>query len=241
MYGVRSDTSAQRALRESPGAAGKAGLTGTRPGGPAPAGPSRVNAYLELALSLSGIGLALFMVTHEALHLTVLFGASVYDTLSRFMEDYFLLHAVVPPLALLFVAHIYLIVRRVPMAYSEQAALLTHSRSIRHLDTWTWLIQVLTGLALFALASIHVWIVLADLPIESEKSGARVFGVYLWNYIPFVVIVQMHIAVGLYRLVVKWLPLSRFWVRGIATAWMVAAISLGFAILVALYRLGEGS
>ena len=241
MYGVRSDTSVGRALRESSGADDEAGLLGARPGGPATARPSRANAYLELALSLSGAGLALFMVTHEALHLTVLFGVSVYDTLSRFMEDYYLLHAVVPPLVLLFLVHIYLIVRRVPTAYSEQAVLLRHTRSLRHLDTWTWLVQVVTGIALFALASIHVWVVLADLPIESEKSGARVFGVYLWNYAPFVVIVQMHIAVGLYRMVVKWLPLSRSWVRGIATAWMVAAISLGFAILVALYRLGGGS
>ena len=238
MYGVRSGASAGRVLRE-PSGADEAGLLGARPGGPASVRPSRANAYLELALALSGAGLALFMVTHEALHLTVLFGVSVYDTLSRFMEDYYLLHAVVPPLVLLFLVHIYLIVRRVPTAYSEQATLLGHTRSMGHLDTWTWLVQVVTGIALFVLASIHVWVVLADLPIESAKSGARVFGVYLWSYIPFVVFVQMHIAVGLYRMVVKWLPLSRMWVRGIATAWMVAAISLGFAILVALYRLGD--
>ena len=205
-----------------------------------PVQASRANAVLELALSLSGAGLAAFMLTHEALHVTLLFGAPTYDRVAEFMERYYLLTAVVPPLVALFFAHVFLVARRVPTAYSQQSTLLRHMCALRHLDTWTWLMQVLTGIALLVLASIHVWVILTDLPIEASRGGARVFGVYIWLYVPFVVVVQMHAALGLYRIAVKWWLVSRPWARLIASVWLVATMSLGFVVLVAFYRLGGG-
>ena len=220
-----------------------AGVSGPLPVGvPAarmsPAGVARANARLELALALSGLGLVAFMITHEAFHLTVLVGESAYDSLSRFLERYYLLHAVVPLIAIWALAHIFLAARKVPTAFPEQMALFRHMRSLRHLDTWSWVIQVLSGIALLVLGSVHLWVVLTELPIDAAISGARVFDVYLWSYVPFVVLVQFHLAVGLYRIAVKWGLLSRGWAHGIATAWVIVAVGLGITILVALYRIG---
>tara|TARA_B100000315_G_scaffold109165_1_gene100160 strand:- start:794 stop:1078 length:285 start_codon:yes stop_codon:yes gene_type:complete len=91
---------------------------------------------------------------------------------------------------------------------------------------------------LLVLAAIHLWVVLSDLPIEASKSGARVFGVYLVFYIAYIVLVEAHMSIGLYRLSVKWGLLTRPWAHRILTAWTVAVLSLGFAILGALYRIG---
>ena len=202
---------------------------------PTPIGKSRTTALLELGLSVSGAGLAVFMVAHEALHFTILLGVSVYDSLADFMERYYLLHGIVPPLVVFFFGHVFLAARKTPTAYWEQMVLLRHARSLRHFDTWTWVTQVLTGVGVFVLGSIHVWVILADLPIDASKSSTRIFDIYLWNYAPFIVLVQTHLSVGLYRIAVKWWPVPRRVIRGFATAWLIAAVSLGFAILVAFY------
>ena len=63
-------------------------------------------------------------------------------------------------------------------------------------------------------------------------------GIYLWFYIAYIVLVESRMSIGLYRLSVKWGLLARPWAHLILTAWTVAILSLGFAILVALYRIG---
>ena len=238
MLEVESTESLDRGLNGRNGAHRTAQSTAAPVRDRARAGEARTIARLELALSATGVGLAGFMVTHMGLLFTVLLGANALDTLAEFMERYYLLHAFVPVLAVMFVGHVYLAARKVPTAFPQQRALVRHMRSLRHLDTWTWAAQVLTGIALLALAAIHLWVVLADLPIEASKSGARVFGVYLWFYLAFIVVVEAHMSIGLYRLAVKWGLATRPWAHRILTAWTVAILSLGFAILVALYRIG---
>ena len=238
MLEAESKTSLDRRLDGHNGAYRAAQSTAAPSRNGARAGEARSIARLELALSASGIGLSGFMASHMGLLFTVLLGANALDTLASFLERYYLLHAFVPVLLVMFVGHVYLAARKVPTAFPQQRALMRHMRSLRHLDTWTWAAQVLTGIALLALASIHLWVVLADLPIEASKSGARVFGVYLWFYLAFIVVVEAHMSIGLYRLAVKWGLATRPWAHRILTAWTVAILSLGFAILVALYRIG---
>jgi fumarate reductase subunit C len=111
-------------------------------------------------------------------------------------------------------------------------------RAGHHWDTASWALQVITGVGILVMASIHMWVVLTDLPVLAEKSGARVVGEYLWIYIPFIVFAEFHTTTGLYRMAVKWGIASRHVAHRILLVWTLAVLALGFAILIAFYRVG---
>jgi fumarate reductase subunit C len=213
----------------------------------AAAAPRRVRAiawpavsatWLELATSASGLGLAIFMLMHLGLLSTVLVGAQTMDDLGGFLERTYLLHAMIGPLILLGLLHVFLALRKVPTTFRQQRILVSRARGMAHLDTWTWVFQVLSGVAILILASIHLWVILIDLPIEASKSGEHVSGMYLWLDIPFVLFVWGHICVGLYRIAVKWGLLARRWAYGLLGAYAVAALALSSAVMASFYRLG---
>ena len=214
-------------------------------GGGRPAAPMRpvpevstAGGLLELGLAVTGIGLTVFMVMHLGLLLTVLVGAQTMDSLASFLERYYLLQSVAPVLVIALIVHVVLSLRKIPVSLRQQVVLLNRTRAMRHFDTFTWGIQMVTGIAIAALVSIHLWVILVDLPIEAAKSGARVSGIYLWLYIPFLVAVESHISAGIYRVAVKWGINRRRVLHAVLNVWTVAALALGAAILVALYRLG---
>ena len=155
-----------------------------------------VASALELATSVSGAALAAFMLMHMSLLSSVLVGSQVMDDLASFLERYFLVQIGAAPLILLAIAHVFLTTRKVPATFEQQRILARQMRRLGHLDTWTWAFQVVSGVALLALVSIHLWVMLTDLPIEAAKSGAHVSGIYLWLDIPFVLLVQGHIFVA---------------------------------------------
>jgi fumarate reductase subunit C len=199
--------------------------------------PSMASSVVEAATSLSGIGLAIFMVMHMGLLFSVLLGTGSFDGLASFLEGYYLLHIAAPFLVLLIIAHIALTVRRAPATFRQQGALMRQLGQMRHLDTYTWVLQVVSGVALVALAAIHLWVVLGTLPIEAVKSGARVNDHYLWLYIPFVLLVEGHISLGLYRIAVKWGILERLRAHLILLGYSAVFLGLGFAILASFYRI----
>ena len=213
-------------------------------GAPAPrvtgGGISFASARLELALAVSGLGLSVFMLGHTGLLATVLLGDDVFDTLAEFIERYYLLHAFVPFLVVLFLGHIFLAARKVPVAYSEQAALVRHARSLGHFDTWAWAFQIFTGIALAMLIAIHLWVILTDLPIEAARSGSKITGKYLFFDAPFAVLVYTHMSAGLYRISVKWGIFGSAWAHRILGVWTVAILSLSAVIILAFYRTGGG-
>ena len=202
------------------------------------AGASRLAGTLELATSVSGVALAVFMLMHMSLLSTVLIGAQTMDDLASFLERYYLVQIGAGPLILLAVAHVFLAARKVPTTFQQQWILVRQMRRLNHLDTWTWAFQVLSGAALLAFVSIHLWVMLTGLPIEAAKSGDHVSGVYLWFDIPFVLLVQGHIFVGLYRIAVKWGLLARRWAYGALAAYTLAALALEFTIMATFFGLG---
>jgi fumarate reductase subunit C len=194
--------------------------------------------WLELITSASGLGLAIFMLMHLGLLSTVLVGAQIMDDLGGFLERSYLLHAGIGPLILLGLVHMFLALRKVPTTFRQQRILVSRARGMAHLDTWTWAFQLLSGAAVLMLASIHLWVILIDLPIEAEKSGEHVAGFYLWLDIPFVLFVWGHICVGLYRIAVKWGLLARRWAYWALATYATAALALSFAVMASFYRLG---
>lgn len=201
---------------------------------------SSASGIMEFALAVTGLGLSAFMVMHLGLLLSVLVGAGTMDSLASFLERYYLLQATAPVLVVAIVAHVVLTLRRVPGSLRQQRLLLRLTGAMRHFDTFTWVVQLATGLAIAALVSIHLWVILVDLPIEASKSGARVNGIYVWLYVPFLVAVESHISAGVYRIAVKWGISRRRILHTVLTFWTAVALGLGAAILVALYRVGEG-
>ncbi|NQW18688.1 MAG: succinate dehydrogenase/fumarate reductase cytochrome b subunit [Chloroflexi bacterium] len=201
--------------------------------------PPRVLALLDISLSISGAALSLFMIMHLGLLLTILFGEGTLDELAGFLERYYLLQAGAPFVVLLLIAHVFLAARRTPSSFQRQWTLIQHLGRTRHPDTWTWAFQILSGVALLAIASIHLWVVLTDLPIEADKSGLRIFREYLWLYIPFVVLVESHMTFGVYRLAVKWFGTARGKTHVVLGIWTALLLSLGIAVLISFYRVGS--
>jgi fumarate reductase subunit C len=200
--------------------------------------PAVSATWLELITSASGLGLAIFMLMHLSLLSTVLVGAQTMDDLGGFLERYYLLHAGIGPLILLGLVHMFLSLRKVPTTFRQQRILVSRARGMAHLDTWTWVFQVLSGAAVLMLASIHLWVMLTDLPIEASKSGEHVAGFYLWLDIPFVLFVWGHLCVGLYRIAVKRGLLARRWAYWALATYATAALALSFAVMASFYRLG---
>jgi len=212
--------------------------TAAAPAAHALSGVWPLSGTLELATSVSGVALAAFMLMHMSLLSTVLIGAQTMDDLASFLERYYLVQIGAGPLILLLIAHVFLAARKVPTTFQQQWILVRQMRRLNHLDTWTWAFQVLSGAALLAFVSIHLWVMLTGLPIEAAKSGDHVSGVYLWLDIPFVLLVQGHIFVGLYRIAVKWGLLARRWAYGALAAYTLAALALEFTIMATFFGLG---
>ena len=216
------------------------GTAVAQPGRPL-AGARPLAGTLELATSVSGLALAAFMLMHMSLLSTVLIGARTMDDLASFLERSYLVQIGAAPLILLGIAHVFLAARKVPTTFQQQWVLVRQMRRLNHLDTWTWAFQVLSGAALLVFVSIHLWVMLTDLPIEAAKSGDHVSGIYLWFDIPFVLLVQGHIFVGLYRIAVKWGLLARRWAYAALGAYTLAALGLEFTIMATFFGLGANA
>ncbi|UCH86159.1 MAG: hypothetical protein JSU97_06375 [Dehalococcoidia bacterium] len=194
---------------------------------------------LDVATSISGAALTAFLLMHMVLLSTVLAGATTLDSLAEFLERYYLLHIGAPPLILLLLAHIVLVTRKAPTTFRQQWTLVRQLRQMGHLDTWTWAFQVVSGAALMAFVSIHLWVSLTELPIEAAKSGERVAD-FLWFDILFVLFVVGHAFIGLYRITVKWGLLSRRGAYAALATLTAVVLAVEFAIVSSFFALGGG-
>jgi fumarate reductase subunit C len=147
----------------------------------------------------------------------------------------------------LVVTHALLALRKFPINYGQFRAFRGHMRMMRHEDTTLWFWQVVTGFALFFLASVHLYIMLTRPDrIGPFESADRVWSEHLWPlYIVLLLAVEVHGGIGLYRLAVKWgwfgsadpnamrrrLKLAKW-------ALTVFFLILGFATLAAYIKIG---
>jgi len=159
------------------------------------------------------------------------------DALGSLLERYYLLHATAPFLILLIMVHVVLVTRKAPTTFSQQWILVRQLRQMGHLDTWTWAFQVVSGAALMALVSIHLWVSLSELPIEAAASGDRVSS-FLWFDILFVLFAVGHACIGLYRIAVKWGLLSRRGAYAALAVLTAVVLALEFTIMSTFYGLG---
>ncbi len=167
--------------------------------------PTRTSAVLDWLEVSSGIGLVLFIMGHSFFVASVVLGAATFDSLAGFFETTGLAQVGGPIIALVFLLHFMLAARKIPFRASQQRVIWKHARMMRHEDTWLWLVQAVTGMLILLMGSIHMWVLLNDLPITAEKSVALLYaGTWLWFYLFFLLFVAMHVAIGIYRAGVKW-------------------------------------
>ncbi|HET7204473.1 MAG TPA: fumarate reductase cytochrome b subunit [Steroidobacteraceae bacterium] len=171
-------------------------------------------ARLDLLQSATGLALGLFMWVHMFFVASILLGKDAMWTVARMFEGYFvfgsaqywLVSALVACVATLFIVHAALAMRKFPANYRQYRALRDHVAQMRHEDTTLWYWQVVTGFALFFLASVHLYIMMTQPDtIGPYGSADRVWSDTLWPlYLVLLFAVEFHGGVGLYRVALKW-------------------------------------
>jgi fumarate reductase subunit C len=150
-------------------------------------------ARLDLAQSVSGLLLALFMWGHMLFVATILISKDAMWTVTKFFEGYFFFAEPQPWIVSVVVAacsrcsslHAALALRKFPANYRQYALFNRHMRGLRHEDTTLWYWQVVTGFALFFLASAHLWWMLTHpADIGPYASADRVWSDHFWVLLP---------------------------------------------------------
>jgi fumarate reductase subunit C len=213
-------------------------------------GKSRWPARLDLLQSVTGLILALFMWGHMFFVSSILLGETTMWTITKLFEGYFffgksypwLVSCVVACVALIFVGHALLAVRKFPINYKQWRVARAHAKAMRHEDSTLWVWQVYTGFLLFFLASAHLYQMLVwPQNIGPYASADRIWSDGLWPfYLAMLLAVELHGGIGLYRLTVKWgFPkASRETLKKVKWALTAFFLVLGLATLGAYMKIG---
>ncbi len=202
-------------------------------------GSRRAAAVLDLLEAMSGLSLALFLWMHMIFVATIYLGADSFDAIAHTLDATRLSYVGIPPLIVVFFLHFLLAARKIPSTYRRQRVLWAHAATLDHKDTRSWLVQVVSGMAILLLASIHFWVVLSAWPIESSLSASRISQwPYLLFYLVLLVLGELHAGLGLYRLAVKWGWPRREKAELLFEAISAAVILAGIGALFAFRRLG---
>ena len=175
---------------------------------------SKIPARLDLIQSVTGVILSVFIMFHLIFESSILLGEESMYRLTKFFEGEFIIEGGSPifiiGLALvvgtIFVIHALLAMRKFPISYREYMRFRTYSKMMKHNDTNLWFIQVITGIMIFFLGAIHLYVV-ATQPenIGPYASSDRIYSDSMWIvYLMLLVTVVLHTGVGIYRLIMKW-------------------------------------
>lgn len=227
-------------------------MAGVGPG--ARTGKSRWPARMDLMQSVSGLILGLFMWGHMFFVSSILLGYDAMWVITKMFEGYFVFGTAYPILVsfvvafvfALFVVHAGLAVRKFPINYRQYRVYRDHMGMMRHEDTTLWWWQVVTGFAMFFLASVHLYQMLMHPGLIGPfESGARVWNGWWPLYLVLLFAVEIHGGVGLYRLAVKWNwfadkdpGATRKNLKRLKWALSVFFIVLGLATLAAYMKIG---
>ena len=217
--------------------------------------PQRWPARLDLLQSASGLLLALFMWAHMLFVSSILLGKDAMWSVTKFFEGYFffgrsfawIVSLVVAAILALVVTHALLALRKFPIDYRQYRAIRDHVNGMKHEDTTLWWWQVVTGFALFFLASVHLYIMMTrPETIGPYGSADRMWSEHFWPlYLVLLFAVELHGGIGLYRLAVKWgwfdgadPNATRKKLKTLKWALTVFFLALGLATLAAYVKIG---
>lgn len=196
---------------------------------------SKISGRLDFLMVVSGVLLIAFLWAHLILVSSVVIGPGVMNALARFFEATYMAQVGGPIIFLLMLVHFVLAARKMPFEQGELKAFRVHSKMMHHKDTTMWLVQVITALIILVLASIHMFVVLSDLPISAAKSAARIQdGPWLPFYLVLLPMAEIHVGIGFYRIGVKYGFISsqkRAWYQKAEYVMMAIFISIGLITL----------
>lgn len=191
---------------------------------------------LDVMQMLSGVLLIVFLWAHLMLVSSVLISPKLMDAIAWFFETTYMAQVGGPLIGLLIFTHFLLAARKMPWRASETNAFVKHSVMMHHKDTWLWLAQVATALLILVMASIHMWVVLTDLPITAVKSAARIqSGTWLPFYLVLLPLAEIHVGIGFYRIGVKYgyiTKANRKWYQRLENYMMGGFITIGLITLI---------
>jgi succinate dehydrogenase subunit C len=213
-------------------------------------------ARMDLLQSLTGLLLVLFIWGHMFFESSILLGKDAMFWVSRMFEGEHLFGKPYPVLVsvavvvvfLLIAVHAVLALRKFPGSYRQYHQFHQHMGAMRHPDTTLWYVQVITGFALFFLASAHLYVVFSQPDnIGPYASADRIWSGRFWIlYVLLLVTVHLHAGIGFYRLAMKWGPLtqgnSQLLRRRLKTAmWCIIVffLCLGSASLITYVDIGR--
>jgi fumarate reductase subunit C len=195
-------------------------------------------ATVELSEMITGLLLVLFMWGHLLMLSTIIFGEQTMNQLARFLESLYIAQIGAAGIAVLVLLHFFTAGRKLPARVKEQILFFKLAGKLRHLDTWLWLVQVLSGMAILIFASIHLWYILTTFPIQAAKSSIRVAESLGWLYAPMILVVELHVGIGLYRIAVKWTAFNRKAASVIKWLMTIGFVAVGYWILWAFWTIG---
>ncbi|MEH6826241.1 MAG: fumarate reductase cytochrome b subunit [Motiliproteus sp.] len=173
-------------------------------------------ARLDLIQSLSGLALGLFMWTHLLLVASILISKDAMLFVVNTMEARFLsadghgypmiVSGFAVLVLLLFMLHGLLAMRKFPANWRQYRILRQHMGRMHHADTTQWFWQAATGFVMFFLGSAHIVIMAMDADkIGPHLSADRFVTEGLWPlYLILLFCAELHGAIGMYRLAIKW-------------------------------------
>lgn len=207
------------------------------------------SAWLDLSQSVSGVILAVFLWTHLVLVSSILLGGDAMHWVARAMELSFLssdgrgfpwvVTCIAIGIAALALVHVLVALQKLPMSLRQQRALQQQMQVINHSDTRLWRWQAITGGGILLLLPVHLWLIgSAPETIGPQGSADRIWNQGVWMvYLPLLLTVELHAAIGIYRVALKWGAArdlnSRSRLRKIKTIVSVAFVTVGLASLLA--------
>ncbi|MGI2184299.1 fumarate reductase cytochrome b subunit [Shewanella oncorhynchi] len=207
------------------------------------------SAWLDLSQSLSGVILAVFLWTHLVLVSSILLGADAMSWVARTMELSFLsadghgypwvVTCIAIGIAILALVHVLVALQKLPMSLRQQRALHQQMQVIDHSDTRLWRWQAITGVVILLLLPVHLWLIgSAPETIGPQGSADRIWNQGVWMvYLPLLFTVELHAAIGIYRVALKWGAArdlnNRSRLRKFKTIMSVLFVTVGVASLLA--------
>lgn len=190
---------------------------------------------MELLELTTGLFLLGFLQFHLLAVSSIILGPAAFNRDSAVMDEYYLSYVGIPLVILAILFHGLLAMRKAPWKFQEMRVFMQHSRRLAHLDTWAWLVQIITGLFILVLAFIHIAQVLHTWPIEFAKSAARIQGECFSHFVLLLLVAEIHAMVGLYRILVKWSWFKRQSFTPYLVYTTIFFVGLGFITLLVFY------
>ncbi|MDO7787397.1 succinate dehydrogenase [Desulforamulus aquiferis] len=197
----------------------------------------RAELYYDIVELFTGLTLVGFLWTHMIFVSTILLGTEVYDILAAGLDDYYLSYIGIPFIIIVAIMHVLSAGRRIPTRYQEQKVIWRHAKMLKGTDTWVWIFQVITGVSILALGAIHVFVVLAQWPIDAAISTERMTA-FWWFYLVLLLLGEYHAGFGIYRQFVKWGWFPRRPLGFVCKVITTIILGLGFAALWVFNALG---